>query len=88
MEENIEVGQLYKVELSRTVKKPIGKKTRTVVAGSGKIFLVVICRGGKSKSGKAPKYWKSFEILLGTPQENIDEMAEQLYQQLKKQFSL
>jgi len=87
-EQKVEAGKLYKVELSRVVKKQIGKKNKIVrqIAPEGKIFLVVLCKE-PSKFGTVT-YTKTFPILLGTPQDRIDEMAEQLYLQLKKQYSL
>lgn len=87
-DQEVETEKLYKVELNRTHKTTFGKKNKKVVhiAPEGHIFLVVICRI-PSKEG-VNKYSKHFAILSGTPQERIDEMAEAMYWQIKKQFSL
>lgn len=88
MDENIQIGQRYKVELTRTFSKKIGRKNKKVVmiAPPGKIFLRVICRQ-PTKEG-VMIYSRDFPILLGTPQDHIDDLAEQMYLQIKKQFSL
>lgn len=88
IEKEIETGTLYKKELTRVIKNQVGKKNKIVrkIASPNKIFLLVTCRE-PSKRGLIT-YTKSFEILIGTPEERIDEMAEMLYQELKKQFSL
>lgn len=86
---NIEVSKLYKQELTRIVYSFIGKKNKkqTKIAPPGKIFLKVTVREGDPKNGYRD-HSKSFAILANTPQYFIDEMAEQMFYQIKKQFSL
>lgn len=86
---NIQVAKLYKQELTRVVYTFVGKKNKKVtkIAPPGKIFLKVTVREGDPKNGYRD-HFKSFPILAGTPQDRIDEMAEMMFFQIKKQYSL
>lgn len=66
--------QLFKVTFSRIFKG--------VHASPGKTWLLVKCKD------KTRSYEKGFQILYNTPQEHINDMAQKLYEQIKKQFSL
>lgn len=86
---NIQVSKLYKQELTRIVYSFVGRKNKkqTRIAPPGKIFLKVTVREGDAKNGYRD-HFKSFPILINTPQDRIDEMAEHMFYQIKKQFSL
>lgn len=64
----------YRVELTRVHKKR--------VAPAGKIFLVAHVKDGKDS------YSESVAVLLATPEKELNEMAQTMINQIKKQYSL
>lgn len=68
----------YKVDVTRVHKKR--------VAPAGKIFLVVSVKN-KTKSGDTI-YTSCYPILLGTPEDRINEMAQQMIDSIKKEYGL
>jgi len=76
--ENLVPRLQYKVELTRVHNKN--------TAPVGKIFLVVHVKQRTKKGFN--NYKKSFAVLLGTPEDRLNEMSQSMIDQIKKQFSL
>ena len=64
----------YRVELTRVHKKQI--------ANQGKMFLVAHIKNG------VYTYTSSYQILLSTPEEDINVMSQAMFERIKNQYSL